>query len=377
MRTNKYPIRKHPKNKRLGNMLDDMHEVHKYFHLWQRQRYKDGLPYANYHAMSAHLTELKKTTHPHWKSLPSQAIQCELKRIHKAYQRFFNKLGGRPHIKPKHKFKSITFPGVSGWQIEDNHISITFREWDAEKRKWIRKPIPFTFHKHRDWKPGNIQQITIKRDNCGDYWLCVTTDDTSTEPMPTTGKNVGADFGMKDAYLTLSTGEKIQSPQFLKQSLKQLRMLNKSLSRKKKGSNNWWRAVRELAILYRKVSRQRLDWHWKLATDLCRRFDTIATESLNLDGMKRLWGRKVSDLAFGQFVRLLFKDCIKHKREFLQVGQWTATTKPCSDCGHKNENLSLGDRHWTCPSCGSHHDRDINAAINILRGCLAPLVEQT
>ena len=129
MRTNKYPIRKHPKNKYLGHLLDDLHEVHKYFHLWQRQRYKDGLPYANYHAMSAHLTELKKTTHSHWKSLPSQAIQCELKRIHKAYQRFFNKLGGRPHIKPKHKFKSITFPGQAGWKIEDNCITITFREW--------------------------------------------------------------------------------------------------------------------------------------------------------------------------------------------------------------------------------------------------------
>ena len=379
MRTYKYPIRKHPKNKGLGHLLDDLHEVHKYFHLWQRQRYKDRLPYANYHAMSAHLTELKKTTHPHWKSLPSQAIQCELKRIDAGYKRFFNKLGGRPHIKPKHKFKSITFPGVSGWQIEDNHISITFREWDADKRKWIRKPIAFTFHKHRDWK-GDIQQITMKRDNCGDYWLCILTDDTSTEPMPTTGESVGADnvkqrqivplaqFGMKDAYLTLSTGEKIQSPQFLKQSLKQLRMLNKSfLTRKKKGSGNWWRAVRALAILYRKISRQRLDWHWKLATDLCRRFDTLAFETLNIDGMKRLWGRKVSDLAFYQFVELLKYKCIKHSRELRQVGQWTATTKPCSDCGFRNENLSLSDRQWTCPECGSHHDRDINAAINILR----------
>ena len=343
MRTYKYEIRKHPKNKHLGHLLDDLHEVHKYFHLWQRQRYKDGLLYANYHAMSAHLTELEKTTHPHWMSLPSQAIQCELKRIHKAYQRFFNKQGGRPHIKPKHKFKSITLPGVSGWEIEDNHITITFREWDAEKRKWLRKPIPFTFHKHRDWE-GNIQQMTIKRDNCGDYWICITTDDTSTESMPTIGESVGADFGMKDAYLTLSTGEKIQSPQFLKQSLKQLRMLNKNLSRKKKGSNNWWCAVRTLARLYRKVARQRLDWHWKLATDLCRRFDTLAFETLNIDGMKRLWGRKVSDLAFYQFVELLKYKCIKHSRELRQVGQWTATTKPCSDCGFSNENLSLSDR---------------------------------
>ena len=182
---------------------------------------------------------------------------------------------------------------------------------------------------------------------------------------------------MKDAYLTLSTGEKIHSPQFHKQSLNALRQLNKAVSRKVKGSNNWWRAVRALARLYSKVSNQRRDWHWKLATDLCRRFDFIATETLNLDGMKRLWGRKVSDLAFYQFLEILKSKCSKHKREFVQVGQWTATTKPCSDCGYHNETLSLTDRQWTCPKCGSHHDRDINAAINILRAGLAAPVEQT
>ena len=91
-----------------------------------------------------------------------------------------------------------------------------------------------------------------------------------------------------ETYLTLSTGEKIQSPQFLKQSLKELRKRNKAVSRKIKGSNNWWRAVRELARLFMKIRNQRKDWHWKLATRFCREFDTIATETLNLDGMKRL-----------------------------------------------------------------------------------------
>ncbi len=376
MHTDKYQFGHQRSMIRLGNLIDDMHEVHKYFHLWQRQRHKDGLPYANYYAMSAHLTELKKTTHPHWKCLPSQAIQCELKRIDMAYQRFFNKLGGRPHIKPKHKFRSITFPSLAGLKIENNHITITFREWDIDKSKWKFKRVTYSFHKHRDWK-GEIKRITIKRDKCGDYWLCITTDATATEILPTTGKSVGADFGMKDAYLTLSTGEKGQSPQFHKQSLNTLRQLNKAVSRKVKGSNNWWRAVRALARLYSKVSNQRRDWHWKLATDLCRRFDAIATETLNLDGMKRLWGRKVSDLAFYQFLEILKSKCSKHKREFVQVGQWTATTKPCSDCGYHNDNLSLRDRQWTCPKCGSHHDRDINAAINILRAGLAALVEQT
>ena len=157
--------------------------------------------------------------------------------------------------------------------------------------------------------------------------------------------------------------------------MNQLRALSKSVSRKERGSNNWYRGVRELARLYSKVGNQRRDWHWKLAAALCRRFDRIATETLNLDGMKRLWGRKVSDLAFYQLLEILKFKCLKHNREFFQIGQWTPTTKPCSACGHHNEHLTLSDRQWTCPECGADHDRDVNAAINILRGCLGPLVE--
>ena len=319
--------------------------------------------------MKKHLRKLKQTTHPHWYTLPSQAIQEELKRIDAAYIRFFKKLGGRPHIKPRHKFKSITLT-QAGYELQDNRISINLRKWNDKTKKWQYDFIPFTFHKHRDFE-GTLARITIKRDNCGDYWLCIITDHTDTKPLSPTGQSVGADFGMKDAYLTFSTGEKIQHPQPLKQSLNELRTLNKALSRKQKGSNGWWRCVRQLTRLYRKVSNQRKDFQWQLATKLCKRFDTIAIETLNLDGMKRLWGRKVSDLAFYQFVEILRYKCQKHKRQLIQIGQWTATTKPCSDCGFHNENLTLSDRQWTCPDCDSHHDRDINAAINILRAGIA------
>ncbi|MXV83357.1 transposase [Candidatus Poribacteria bacterium] len=139
--------------------------------------------------------------------------------------------------------------------------------------------------------------------------------------------------------------------------LNELRSLNKSLSRKIKGSNGWRRCVRQLARLYRKITNQRKDFQWRpLASDLCKKYDTIAIETLNLDGMKRLWGRKVSDLAFYQFVEILKYKCQKHKRQLVQIGQWTATTKPCSDCGFHNETLTLSDRQWTCPECASHHD---------------------
>ena len=367
MRTYKYKLSGQSNLIRLGNLLDDMWQVHKYFHDWQNERYRDGLSYANYHAMAAHLTECKRTTHPHWNALPSQAMQEELRRIDAAYQRFFKKQGGKPRIKPRHKFKSVTFK-QSGWEITDNRITLTFRKYD--NGKWKRDCVPYTFFRHREWH-GKIRTVTIKRDACCDYWLCITTNFTDTEPLQATGESVGADFGMKDAFLTLSNGEKIQSPQFLKQSLKALRKLNKSLSRKVKGSGSWWRCVRQIARLYRHITNQRRDWHWKLATDLCQRFDTLVLETLNLEGMKRLWGRKVSDLAFYQFVEILRYKCQKHKRQFFQIGQWTATTKPCSDCGYKNENLELSDRQWTCPECGFHHDRDVNAAMNIKQAGIA------
>ena len=271
MKTYKYPLGKQSNTIRIGNLLDDMWQVHEYFHMWQDQRYKDGCSYANYNAMSAHVKELKRTTHPHWKSLPSQAIQAELERIDNAYQRFFKKLGGKPHIKPRHKFKSITLK-QTGYQLTNNRITLSFCKWD--KGKWRFDRVPYTFHKHRQWH-GKVRRITIKRDACGNYWLCILTTYTDFQPLPATGKSVGADFGMKDAYLTLNTGEKIQHPQPLKHSLGKLRTLNKALSRKVKGSNGWWRCVRHLARLYRKVTNQRKDFHWQLASKLCKVYDTI------------------------------------------------------------------------------------------------------
>ena len=373
MRTYKYPIRTHPKTKRLGNMLDDLADLKRHILTLEQRYYRRYGKYLGRYRLQPHLTKLLQRTKKHWAWIPRDTLDAVIIRIDTGYQRLFAYINagrtgrkvGRPKQTAKHKMRSAKFQ--TGYKLEEGRVCLSFKVWDEKTGKLKFHRVWYGFHQHRDWN-GDVRYIQILRDNTGEYWLYIITDDTSTEPMLATGKSVGADFGMKDAYLTLSTGEKIQSPEFLKQSLKQLRHLNKGfLSRKVKGSNNWWRAVREIARLYRKMSRQRLDWHWKLATDLCQRFDTLAFETLNLTGMKRLWGRKVSDLALGQFIQLLKYKCIKHSREFRQVGQWTATTKPCSDCGFRNENISLSDRQWRCPECGSHHDRDINAAINILR----------
>ena len=371
-RVSKYQIREHPKTVRLGNMLDDLCDVHNHFLKLENRYYRIYGKYAGRYRLQPHLTKLLQRTHQHWVWIPRDTLDAVIIRLHLSWERFFDIPGcGRPKFKRKDRYRSAKFQ--SGYLLEEGRVRLSFKEWDDTSQCFRFNKRWFSFHHHREWK-GSVCYIQILRDAVGTYWIYIVTDDTSKEVLLATGESVGADFGL-DTYLTLNTGEKIYSPQFLKQSLKKLRSLNKALSRKEKGSNNWWCCVRQLARLYRHIANQRKDYHYKLATDLCRRFDLIATETLNLEGMKRLWGRKVSDLAFGQFVEILKFKCFKHNREFRQVDQWTATTKPCSDCGYHTENLSLSDRQWRCPACGSVHDRDVNAAINILRAACGPAVE--
>ncbi len=371
-RVYKYQIREHPKNVRLGNMLDDLGDVHNHFLRLEKRYYRIYGKYAGRFRLQPHLTKLLQRTKQHWTWIPRDTLDEVIVRIHITYDRFFDGLGGLPKFKRKDRYRSAKFQ--SAYLLEEGRVRLSFKAWNDASHSFKFNKRWFSFHQHREWN-GTVRYLQILRDAVGTFWLYVVTDDASTEPYSATGESVGIDFGM-ETYLTLNTGEKIQHPQPLKQSLTELRKLNKSVNRKVKGSGNYCRAIRELARLHRKIANQRLDWHWKTATDLCKRFDTLVVETLNLDGMKRLWGRKVSDLAFYQFVEILKFKCLKHKREFLQIGQWTPTTKPCSACGHHNENLTLKDRQWTCPECGSHHDRDINAAINILRAALGPSVEQ-
>ncbi len=348
----------------IGNLLDDLHDVHVHLILLQRRYYRMYGKYAGFGRICRHITKLKRTTKPHWNQLPSQVIQQVAKRIHLGYEKFFDYLKakkkglsprkvGKPKIKPSHKYNSLTFT-QAGYEIEGNRIKINCLDKS------------FTFWKHRKWT-GTIKTITIKRDNVGDYYLYLSCEDCETsEKLPLTSHEAGADFGMK-TFLTLSDGIKIESPEFYKRMLNAIRSANKALSRKQKGSNAWYRAKRHLARLHKKIREKRRDWFFKLALRLVRRYDRIAIETLNLEGMKKLWGRKTSDLAFGEFSSILQWTCAKYGKTLLKAGQWTATTKPCSDCGYHNENLTLSDRQWTCPECGSHHDRDINAAKNILR----------
>jgi putative transposase len=179
-----------------------------------------------------------------------------------------------------------------------------------------------------------------------------------------TGKIAGFDFGLK-TFLTCSDGTTIESPQFLKQSLNSIAKASRHHSKKLKGSSNRERARKNLVRKYEDISNRRRDWFWKLAHELTNKFDVLCFETLNLKGMHRLWGRKISDLAFGEFIQILEWVAKKKKKRVVFIDQWYPSSKTCSGCGHVLESLNLSIREWRCPSCGSVNGRDANASQNI------------
>ena len=262
------------------------------------------------------------------------------------------KAWGRPRFKPRRKYKSFTLT-QAGWKLlPGNKIQIGKRIYQ--------------YFKSRDVQ-GNPKRCTIKRDAIGDIYICVLTDHVEPDlNRVMTGKIAGFDFGLK-RYLTGSNGHDIDSPQFFKRSLNAIKRVSRSHSRKRKGSKNQQRARLDLARKHRKIERQRTDFHWKLAHVLTDLYDEIRLEDLNLKGMQALWGRKVSDLGFADFVAKLKYIAAKKGVKLTFIDKWYPSSKTCSACGAINEALNLRDRTWQCDNCGTVHDRDRNAAINIYR----------
>ena len=344
------------------------HELHKtidgHAHIWnhcialQRRYYAIYGKYIPKFRLINHISRLKRLPRfTHWNRLPSQSIQDVVARIDKGYKAMFEarakgQAWGRPRFKPRRKYKSFTLL-QAGWKLlSSNKIRIGKRIYPHFKSRDVL---------------GNPKRCTIKRDAVGDVYITILTD--YVEPdlhRVMTGKIAGFDFGLK-RFLTGSNGHDIESPEFFKRSLNAIKQAGRNHSRKRKGSNNRERARLDLARRHRKIEHQRTDSHWKLAHQLTDLYDEIRLEDLNLQGMKALWGRKVSDLGFADFVAKL--KCLAAKKgvKIVCIDKWHPSSKTCSACGAVNEALNLRDRNWQCGDCGTEHDRDRNAAINIFR----------
>ncbi|MBR6013814.1 MAG: transposase [Selenomonadaceae bacterium] len=198
-------------------------------------------------------------------------------------------------------------------------------------------------------------------------YIFVVTDAEIFKVETRTGQSVGFDFGLKN-FLTSSDGKIISSPLFFNKNSKLIARACKNLSHKQKDSNNRQKAKISLARIYKKSSNQRKDFHFKLARKLCLEYEKIFIEDLNLKAMQKLWGKKISNLAFGEFVKILKYQAEKFGVEVSEVDRFFASSQICNQCGEKNPEVKdLKIREWICPKCGTKHDRDINAAKNILK----------
>ncbi len=310
-------------------------------------------------ALQRHLTKLKQTARfAHWKLLPSQALQNVVERIEFGYDKFFKRQNKRlPKFRARFKYKSYTLK-QSGYEfVGGNVVRLSFGIMGRVKRL-------FKFHKHREFDVESVQTVVIKRDRVGDLWLCITAKcESRPKVMVKTGETAGFDFGLK-TYLTVSNGTRYESPLFYKRNARALKRASRNVSRKVKGSNNRHRARLELARVHRKVANMRENDHRQLANALVKQYDMLCFETLNLSTMKRLWGRKVSDLGFADFLTKLKWVAHNHGKEIVQIDPFFPSSKMCHACGTVKEDLELRDRVFKC-DCGWTCDRDLNAARNI------------
>ena len=295
-----------------------------------------------------HIAKLRNKNE-YWLLVGSQSVQDIVQRIDRAYQLFFkhHKKGVRPpNFRKRIKYKSFTLKQAGYKFLTDNSLRIGKRV--------------FKFWKSREIE-GKIKTVTIKRNPLGELFVFVVADFVDDRVSTMSGKSAGFDFGCK-TFLTCSDGTEIHSPLFLKHSLKQLRLASRNHSRKKRGSNSREKARIDLVRVHEKVVNRRTDWFWKLAHQLTDKFDYLFFETLNLKGMQRLWGRKISDLALAEFLKILEFVAQKKGKIVSYIDRWYPSSKTCSECDFVIDKLGLNERYWVCPSCSTKHGRDDNAS---------------
>jgi len=355
--TYKYKLYNSKQNRHLDEAISIAAEIWNHCITLHRRYYRMYGKFLPANQLKVFLTKLKKRDkYAHWKQLGSQAIQDIPERINRSYEAFFDHVKSGKHGRkspPKfckqNNYTSFTLKQAGYKFYEDNCVTIMGRTY-----KYV---------KHRPLS-GSIKTVTIKRTKAGEFYLCVSVIQEAPKVQPRTGKAVGLDFGMKH-FLTMDNGETIDSPQWYLQSINEIRKAHHKLSRCKKGSNNHRRALLHLENTYERISNRRRDWFFKLAHEITAQYTIICIEDLNLDGMKQLWGRKISDLSYAEFVNILEWVAKKNGNTVVKVDRWLPSSKVCHVCGTMNTDLSLKKRTWICGGCGTALDRDVNAAINI------------
>ncbi len=309
---------------------------------------------------SAMLTAWKKEDNLQFLSEVSCVpLQQGLRHLQTAFSNFFAGRTQYPNFKKKRNGGSAEFT-KSAFKFRHGQVYLA-KSAQALPIRWSRK-LP---------EGAEPSTITVKLSPAG-RWSVSLLVDVEIEPLPESPNEIGIDLGVT-SLVALSNGEKVVNPKGFKAKRCKLKKAQKALSRKQKGSNNRHKARLKVARVHQQISDARIDFLHKLTTRLVRENQTIAVEDLAVKNMvkNRKLALSISDASWGELVRQLEYKCDWYGRHFVKIDRWFPSSKRCAECGYIVEKLPLSIREWDCPKCGAHHDRDVNAAKNILAAGLA------
>ena len=286
-------------------------------------------------------------------------LQQGLRHLQSAFSNFFTGRTKYPTFKKKRNGGSAEFT-KSAFRWKDGQV-------------YLAKCVePLAIRWSRELPKGAIPStITVKLSPAG-RWSVSLLVDVEIEPLPECSNKIGVDLGIT-SLVALSTGEKIANPKSFNAKRRKLKKAQKVLSRKQKGSNNRYKARLKVAKVHQEISDARKDFLHKLTTRLVRENQTIAVEDLAVKNMikNQKLALSISDASWGELIRQLEYKCDWYGRTLVKIDRWFPSSKRCGNCGNIVEKLPFNIREWDCPKCGTHHDRDVNAAKNILAAGLA------
>ncbi|MEG3895939.1 MULTISPECIES: RNA-guided endonuclease TnpB family protein [unclassified Microcoleus] len=327
------------------------------------QAWYDEKKRVGYSDTSALLTEWKKQDDLQFLSEVSCVpLQQGLRHLQKAFSNFFEGRAKYPTFKKKR----------NGGSAEFTKSAFKFRNGQVFLAK-CSEPLPIRWSRELP-KGATPTTITVKLSPAG-RWTVSLLVDVEIEPLPPCSNEIGVDLGVT-SLVALSDGEKIANPKGFNAKRHKLKKAQKALSRKQKGSNNRHKARLKVAKVHQEIADARKDFIHKLTIRLVRENQTIAVEDLSVKNLvkNRKLALAISDASWGELVRQLEYKCAWYGRNFVKIDRWFPSSKRCGNCGHIVDKLHLKTREWDCPKCGTHHDRDVNAAKNILAAGLAVTV---
>lgn len=326
----------------------------RYIYNWGLEQSRDRYP--GYCHLAKCLPKLKASEETSWlKAGHSQVLQQALKDLDRGFGNFFDQRAGYPRYKSKRARQSIRYPqpNASWIRCEGRRIQLPKV---GEVRLVMHRPLE-----------GEMKNVTVSRTKSGKYFISIQVEVEIPEPARIGGR-VGIDLGVRD-FVSLSTGEKIETPQYYRKAARRRRRLARQLSRKEVGSRNREKVRLRLACLDERIANQRRDFQHKLSRQLIEENQFIGLEDLNIRGMmaNHHLAKSIGDAGWSGFVTMLRYKGGWYGCQVEKIDRWYPSTRTCSMCGEKVERISLQTREWRCPECGQQHDRDINAAINILK----------